>query len=168
MSEVLLSELTVGLIVGPNNGTKSQPPASISQHGPMSIAEARSRSTFNVSLPNELPPGFTPVDAMLLSGDVEMTLLTFGGAGGKLTLVQAPTSQYKPGQDGTRRYFVVGQTLSPSKVGDAPAALAEIPPLQMGQPGSYNLVWVRNGVLNQLLGHGLALSDIASTAASIP
>lgn len=167
MPEVNLSELTVGLIAGPNNGSRSKPPASIRQLGPMSIAEARSRSSFVVSLPASLPIGFEPVDAMMLSGDVQMTLLSFGSDNAKLTLVQAPTSQYQPGKDGVRRYFVVGQSLTSTTVGGAPAALAEVPPLQADQPASYNLVWERNGVLNQLLGHNVAPDMIAATAASI-
>ncbi len=168
MTEVQLSKVTVGLIERPSSTPRTRPPAAFTQSGPMSIAEAKVRSPFGLSEPTTLPAGFAPVDAMLLSGDVQMAILTYGSKAGRLTLVQAPSSQYLPGEDGQSRYYVVGESLRSLNLGEIPAAIAHIPAKVMGQPPSLNLVWERNGILNQLLGNGIdeeALSEVAVSIA---
>src|SRR5262245_37568456 len=110
MSEVVLTELTVEIFDTPKGDGARKPPSGVAQRGPMTFDEARQRSSFEVGVPSSLPVGFKAIDAVMLEGEFQMTLLAFGSEAGRLTLVQAPTSQYQAGADGVRRYFVHGQS----------------------------------------------------------
>lgn len=167
MPDLRLSGLVVGLIPRPTPGPRTAPPKAFQQTGPMSIPEAKDRSPFPLLEPTVLPPGFAPVDAMLLSGDMDMAILTYGGPTGRLTLVQAPASQYPPGPDGDSHYYVVGESLRPITLGALPAAIATIPARQPGGPVSFNLVWEQGGLLHQLLGHGVDETGLAAVAESV-
>ena len=158
MAEVTLGQVTATLAARPSPATAGSAPTRSSAG--LTVSEARARASFSFEEPDYLPGDFGFDEAAFVGSPGEMVLLSYSGPQGNLVLVLAPLSRFQAGEDGKRRYLVVGESLAESAVDGAPAALAQ-------QGGALGIVWEKRGRLNHILGQGISESELGRIAASV-
>jgi len=158
MAEITLGQVTATLAARPSPAVAASAPTR--QSAVLNVSEAKARASFSFEEPDYVPDDFGFDEAAFVDSPGEMVLLRYSSQRGSLVLVFAPLSRFQRGEDGKRRYLVVGESLVELTVEGAPAALAQ-------QGGALGIVWEKGGRLNHILGQGISEFELGRIAASV-
>ncbi len=170
MPDVNIGRTTVGIMAIPGQGTPpgpSQPP--IQTNNTTTLAGTRTLASFPVRAPS-YTAGFDFMQAGVMASPRRAVVMSYAGDGGRrrgFELFQAPVNQYQAPGAPSGSYFVVGNDLSPTTVGNAPAALSVVPAAPGRQGATIGLVWEQGDLLCHLVAQGLSQTELSRIAASI-
>ena len=169
MPDVNIGNITVGIMAVPTGAPGGSTPTPIQASNTTTLADTRSLASFPLRVPT-YTAGFDFMQAGVMGQPRNAVVMSFAGNGGRqrgFELFQAPAAQYQtPGQP-TGSYFVVGNALSQTTVGNAPAAMSVLPQGGNGSGAVTSLVWEKGDLLCHLIAPGLSQAEMLRIATSI-